>query len=146
MKMTMENKKLVVNEIIEIPNEEINFQWARSSGPGGQNVNKVNSKAILIWNIVGSQSLPTQVFNRFESKFKNRISIKGDLIIASDSSRDRLTNMRICLNKLKDMINEVSYPPKARKSTKPKRSAVEKRLTQKKQKSDKKKNRGKVQW
>ena len=70
---------------ISIPLAEIHFTYARSGGPGGQNVNKVASKAILRWHPSASTSLPADVKTRFLARVRNRLNAKGELVISSDS-------------------------------------------------------------
>ena len=83
---------LKINERINIPLREFDFWFARSSGPGGQNVNKVNSKAFLSWNVKNSPTLPAAVKLRFMSQFSRRISKEGVLIIKSQRFRDQGRN------------------------------------------------------
>ena len=74
---------LIINSRIQIPLSEFNFAFARSGGPGGQNVNKVNSKAILRWAVVITQSLPYDVKARFLEKFANRLTAENEIIITT---------------------------------------------------------------
>ena len=78
-----EDVMLVVNSRIRIPPAELEFTYARSSGPGGQNVNKVSSKALLRWNVTGSPSLPADVRERFLKKNTSRLTTEGDILITS---------------------------------------------------------------
>lgn len=128
-----------------IPQSELEFTYARSSGPGGQNVNKTSSKAILKWSLVAASWVPEDVKERFASNFASRISTDGIVVIHSDESRDRATNERRCIEKLQDMLRRVWLPPKKRIETKPSRSSQRKRVEVKRQRSDVKKTRRKVQ-
>src|SRR5438128_2016590 len=103
---------LTISSKIQIPLSEIEFSFARSSGPGGQNVNKVSSKAVLRWNPASSAGLPPDVFFRFLEHFKNRLTKNGDLILTSDKFRDQIRNQDDCLNKLKNMLLSVAEPQK----------------------------------
>lgn len=132
---------LVVSENIQIPLGEIEFSFARSGGPGGQNVNKVNSKATLRWSVVLSSSISEEVKKRFMNSFANRISAQGDLVLTSQRHRDQKQNVDDCLDKLKTMLLSIEKPPKKRKQTKPTKAMVEKRLDTKKQQSKKKSRR-----
>jgi ribosome-associated protein len=132
---------LTISESVEIPDEEFEITFARSSGPGGQNVNKVNSKAVLRWNVVASPSLPFGVRNRFLSKFANRLTTEGNILVTSQKTRDQGKNVEDCREKLKEMILEVLYPPVIRRATKPSRAAVQRRTDTKKLKSSKKRLR-----
>jgi ribosome-associated protein len=110
---------LTVTNRINIPLSEFAFTFARSGGPGGQNVNKVNSKAILRWSVTTSPSLPEDVRSRFETKFTNRLTTEGDLVLSSQKYRDQIGNSQDCLNKLKEMLMEVAERPVMRRETRP---------------------------
>ncbi len=135
---------LHVNNQISIPDHEFRFSYARSPGPGGQNVNKVNTKAILHWSVTETKRLPEGVRRRLVEQQKNRISDNGDLVISSHRFRDQKRNVADCLDKLKSMILAVSQPPRKRKRTKVPRAAKERRLENKRQKSQKKQLRQRV--
>ena len=126
---------LVVNSRIRIPLSELQFTFVRSSGPGGQNVNKVNSKAVLRWPVADSPSLPDDVRQRFVAKYRRRLTGRGELVLTSQRYRDQARNIDDCLEKLRQMLAEVAKPPRKRKPTKPTRSAIERRIKQKQQRS-----------
>ncbi len=132
---------LNVNQQIAIPLTELNFSFARSGGPGGQNVNKVNTKATLRWAVAVSPSLPEGVRQRFLEKYKRRITTDGELVLSSQRFRDQGRNVADCLDKLRELLLEVATPPKRRKKTKPSRAARERRLQQKSRQSEKKQRR-----
>jgi ribosome-associated protein len=132
--------------VIHIPEHEIQFEFVRSSGPGGQNVNKVNSKVRLRWNILASPGVPDEIKNRFLELFGNRLTALGEIIITSDKTRDQKQNREDCLEKLRRMIFEAANPPKPRKKTKPSRSSKEKRRKEKKHHSKKKNSRSSRNW
>lgn len=129
-----------------IPHEELNFSYSRSSGAGGQNVNKVNSKVTLEWAIDPSPSLSADVKARFKERYRNIINLEGIVQITSQESRSQKINQDECIKKLHRLIQTVLHPPKPRKKTKPKRSAVLKRLDGKKIDGLKKKLRGKIDF
>ncbi len=126
---------------IEIPLREFRFGFSRSSGPGGQNVNKVNTKVTLHWSVERSPSLPEDVRRRFDARYGRRISREGDLVLTSQRFRDQGRNVGDCLEKLRNMIEEVARPPRPRKPTRPGRRAVERRLSQKRKRSTLKRDR-----
>lgn len=132
---------LKVNHRISIPLKEFEFSFARSPGPGGQNVNKVNSKAVLKWPVEKSNSLPESVKNRFLTKYKRRISNDGVLTMTSHRFRDQGRNVADVLNKLRDLILAVAEEPKIRKKKKVSASAKRRRLEDKRRQSDKKQSR-----
>jgi len=132
---------LLVAPHIRIPLAEFEFQYVRSSGPGGQNVNKVNSKAQLRWNPTTSPSLLDSVRARFLERYKSRLTTEGELVVMSDRFRDQAKNADDCLAKVRDMLLAVAQPPKKRKATKPSRAAKQRRLDSKKRDSAKKQNR-----
>jgi ribosome-associated protein len=132
---------LVVNARLKVPLREFRFTFARSSGPGGQNVNKLNTKATLRWPLRASPSVSEAIKRRFLAKFGRRVTAQGDLVISSQRFRDAGRNVADCLEKLRRMLSEVAAPPRTRKPTKPTRSSVYKRLDKKRRHSDKKKRR-----
>ena len=132
---------LVINRRIRIPRAELKFTFVRSSGPGGQNVNKVSSKAVLRWPVAATESLPDDVRQRFLKKYARRINEEGVLLLTSQRYRDQPRNITDCLEKLQAMIVAVATVPKRRKATRPSRGAVERRLKEKRETSRKKKIR-----
>lgn len=132
---------LRVNERISIPFTEFDFTFARSGGPGGQNVNKVNSKVTLRWNITSSPSLPADVLTRFQTKYRRRITKDGDVVLHSQRYRDQGRNVADCLEKLRELLLDVATAPRRRKATRPTKGSVQRRLDAKKQRSDRKQNR-----
>lgn len=132
---------LVVDERIRIPLRELRFDFARSSGPGGQNVNKVATKAVLHWDVARSRALPDDVRERFVARYRRRISKDGELVLQSQRFRDRGRNVAACTEKLREMLLEVAAPPRRRRPTRPGRGAVEKRLAGKRRTSARKRLR-----
>ena len=92
---------LAVTPTLTIPDDDLRFTFSRSSGPGGQNVNKVNSKATLHFSVRNSASLPPGVRERFVQKFRSRLTNEGDVVITSQESRDQPKNIDSCLEKLR---------------------------------------------
>jgi ribosome-associated protein len=136
------SRALVISPQIVIPAAELFVSFARSSGPGGQNVNKVNSKAVLRWNVQATESLRTDIKARFLASFASRITQAGDVLISSDKYRDQARNIADCYDKLRQLIQASLVAPKPRRKTRPSRSSVENRLASKRQKSQQKQFRG----
>ena len=132
---------LEVNERIQIPDSEFTFAFSRSGGPGGQNVNKVCSKALLTWDATRSPSIPQDVRERFLIRYRRRINKEGMLLITSQRYRDQGRNTQDCLSKLAEMLLSVAAAPTKRKPSAPSRGAKQRRLNDKHVRSDKKQSR-----
>ncbi len=130
-----------INDNLQIDETEFEFSFARSGGPGGQNVNKVNSKAILRWDPIHSEALPPGIRDRFIARYEHRFTKDGILILQSQKYRDQGRNIADCMDRLREMILKVVTPPVKRRPTKPSRGAKQRRLKQKKQTSEKKQSR-----
>jgi ribosome-associated protein len=126
---------LEINDRIHIPDEEFTWSFVRSGGPGGQNVNKVASKAALRWNVLASPSLPDDIKSRLQQQQRRRITGDGDLLLTSQRYRDRERNRLDCLEKLANMIRAAAVTPITRRKTKPSRGSQERRLAAKKRRS-----------
>ncbi len=132
---------LDVTPQLRIPLREFSYQYTRSGGPGGQNVNKLNTKVILRWDVMNSPHLSEEVRARFYARFKRRITNDGVLVLSSQRHRDRERNHADCLEKLKQMLLEVAQGRRARRPTKVSRASREKRLKAKRLQSAKKRDR-----
>jgi ribosome-associated protein len=133
-----DSKRLRINAQISIPRSEIRFTFVRSSGPGGQNVNKVASKAVLRWTPAASASLSDAVRRRFMARAKRQINDRGELVLTSQKYRDQGRNIEDCLNKLRSLVAEAAIIPKKRKRTSIPRAKREARLKQKRITGEKK--------
>ena len=111
--------KLIINESISIPLEELLFTATRSSGPGGQHVNKTNSKVQLQWNVATTKAINEDVKNRFVRSAGSLVGKNGLLTLSSQSSRHQLANRRDCIERLRVMILDATKAPKRRKPTRP---------------------------
>lgn len=132
---------LEVTERIRIPEAELEWMFARSSAPGGQNVNKVNSKAQLRFDVMHSPSIPEDVRARFLAQYPSRLTVEGCVLISAEENRDRLRNMDHAREKLAALLRAVAVPPKRRHATRPTRGSVERRIQEKKHLTVRKKNR-----
>lgn len=129
-------KYLFVSESISIPLSEFRFSYVRSSGPGGQNVNKVNSQAQLAWNLNRCESLPEDVLTRLKEAEKGRLTKAGVLRMDCQRYRDREKNKLDCLERIKKMILNVARPPRQRRKTRIPKGVVERRLRDKQQRAE----------
>lgn len=127
-----------------IPAEELDWSYARSSGPGGQNVNKRETKAVLRWVPRASPTLPASIRRRLEVLAAGRINAEGELLIASDVHRERERNVDDCRRRLLALLEQAAEPPKPRHKTKPTFASKKRRLTAKKVRGAIKSRRGRV--
>jgi ribosome-associated protein len=132
---------LEISDRIRIPDDEFSWSFVRSGGPGGQNVNKVASKAVLRWNVIASPSLPDDIKARLQQQQRRRITNDGDLLLTSQRYRDQERNRLDCLDKVAGMLRAAAVAPKKRRKTKPSRGAHERRLAAKKRRSTLKSSR-----
>lgn len=120
---------------------EIKYKFSRSSGPGGQSVNKLSTQVELLFDVGNSSVLNEDQKLTILEKLKNRINKDGILSLKSDETRSQLKNKEIVISRFFKLIEDVLKPIKQRKPTKRSKASVEKRLRNKKIKSDKKKDR-----
>jgi ribosome-associated protein len=120
---------------------ELMFSTSRSSGPGGQNVNKVNSKVELRFPVEPSILLSEREKEIILNKLKNRITSEGELIITVQTDRSQLKNKEEAIEKFYQLLTKALTPRKPRRATRPTQASVEKRLQLKKQTSEKKAQR-----
>lgn len=130
-----------VNDQITISRREIQFTFVRSSGPGGQNVNKVASKAVLRWQVTGSKSIPEHLQGRILGQLGRRLNDRGELVLASQRYRDQSKNIDDCLDKLCVLLRGATKQRKKRKKTVVPRSERVARLKHKRSIGEKKKGR-----
>ncbi len=121
-----------ITETIQIPEEELIWSFARSGGPGGQNVNKVASKAILKWGLVASDRVAPYIKRRMKELYPSRVTEDGIVVISSQENRDQARNREACLEKLKQMIITASRIATVRRETKPTLGSKKRRLDEKK--------------
>ena len=135
--------RLVISRSVAIPLAEFSVDYVRSGGPGGQNVNKVASKAQVRWPAVASPSLPPELKQRFLDRYGSRLTTEGELLLSGSRFRDQKRNFDDCLERLRQMVLEVLIPPKPRKATKPTKASKRRRVETKRQRSTTKRLRGK---
>jgi ribosome-associated protein len=122
---------LRINDRIAIPLDEFRWEFSRSGGPGGQNVNKVNSKVLLRWNPSASPSLPPPVRDRLLQALANRLTRDGDLLVSSQLTRDQARNLADCLGKVRVLVQAAAEPPKVRRPSRPTLAAKIRRVESK---------------
>ena len=136
---------LVITENISILDEEISFKAIRSSGPGGQHVNKVNSAVQLKFDI-RSSSLPNEIKEQLLHFNDHRVTKDGVFIIKVQETRSQITNRKIGLDRLKNFLISNMIPLKNRKLTKPSKSSIRKTKEDKKRRSQTKKMRNRIEY
>jgi ribosome-associated protein len=124
------------------PRAELHWSFARSAGAGGQNVNKVETKAVLRWDVAHSPTLPADVRARLIAQEHGRITRDGELVLTSQRFRERERNVEDCLRKLEAIIAVAAVAPIPRRPTRPGRGAVERRLKAKRERAGSKRERG----
>lgn len=124
-----------------IPEDELEFSYSRSSGKGGQNVNKVSTKATLKWNVFESKAFDDEEKAKIEARWGNRIDKEGEFILWAQSERSQAQNKEDAIERLNRFVNEALKLEKKRIPTRPSRGAQERRLEDKKRISQKKESR-----
>ncbi|MFO0676916.1 MAG: alternative ribosome rescue aminoacyl-tRNA hydrolase ArfB [Polyangiaceae bacterium] len=124
-----------------IPSRELAFVAVRASGPGGQNVNKVSSKVELRFDLPGSIAFSAEEKARIVNLAKNKLDAEGKIVVVSQKTRDQARNVEDALEKLAELLRAGLFVPKRRKKTRPGRGAIERRLGEKRHRSDTKATR-----
>lgn len=125
---------------------EIELEYTRSRGPGGQHVNRTNSAALLRWNLFESVAFTPEEKELLARKLSNVLSSTGDIVLRSDEFRDQERNRDRCLEKLDEILQRAFFVPKKRKPTKPTKSSQIKRRNEKKQRGEVKAGRSRVRY
>lgn len=115
--------------------DDLQFHFARSGGPGGQNVNKVNTKAELRLRPEVLQGLTGSALHRLTTQQANRMTVEGELLIVADSARSQFANRQACLEKLREYVEAAVKEPKVRRKTRPSAGSRQERLDSKKARS-----------
>ena len=137
---------LVVSEHIAIPDEELEWKFIRSSGPGGQNVNKVASAVQLRFLLPQNTSLPAAVRSRLQRLAGQRLIDDGTILIAARTERSQEQNRRAALERLADLVRAALIEPKIRRKTRPTRASKERRIDTKKRRAGTKRQRSGREW
>lgn len=126
---------------VVIPESELQFRYVRSSGPGGQNVNKVSTKAELRFALAESGALGHGQKRRLAAAYPSALTTAGELVVTSDRFRSQSMNQSDVMDRLRQMILSVWFPPKPRKKTKPSKAAQRRRVADKRERGARKRER-----
>jgi len=134
---------LFIKNGVSIPYRELEITTSLSGGPGGQHVNKTETRITVRWNVKETAVLTEHLKERALKNLESRVTANGDLIIHNSESRSQLQNKKNALTHLADIVRKALVIPKKRMKTKVPKKAKEKRLQQKKRRGDIKKERSK---
>jgi ribosome-associated protein len=134
-------RDIVVSPRLTIPAGELALAFARSGGPGGQNVNKVSSKVELRWNPTTSAALTADDRTWLLSRLANRLTTDGTLIVTSTATRDQIKNRDDAMSKLTLIVRSALERPKTRRATKPTRASKRRRVDAKRHRAQIKRDR-----
>lgn len=124
-----------------VPESEISEQFSRSGGKGGQNVNKLSTKAEVRWNVENSKAFTDEQKQKIKQALGNRMNKKGELLVVSQEERSQLQNRRLAVERLNELVLSALTPEKERIPTKPTRASKERRLEEKTKQGKKKSSR-----
>jgi ribosome-associated protein len=139
--METENGGLAVNRTLSIPRAELTVRASRSGGPGGQHVNTSSTRVELVWNVSESSTLFDDQRALLMNALRTRLSATGELRVVASDTRSQLRNRALAEKRLAEIVRHALVVKRARKKTKPTRSAVERRLAEKKLRSKRKHDR-----
>jgi ribosome-associated protein len=137
---------LIITPDVAIPDEEFEWKFIRSSGPGGQNVNKVASAVQLRFLLPLNTSLPVAARNRLRRMAGQKLIDDGSILISARSERSQEQNRRDALERLAELVRAAMIEPKIRKKTRPTRASKERRIESKKRRGTTKQGRGSHGW
>ena len=132
---------LAVNDSVSIPRSELDVRVSRSSGAGGQHVNKTSSRVEIFWNIPASRALTDEERVRLLDRLSSRLTTEGSVRVVASDMRSQLRNRDLAEERLAELVRRALLVPRKRKPTRPTRAAKEARLETKKKHSSKKRDR-----
>ncbi|MFT5050688.1 MAG: ribosome-associated protein [Chlamydiales bacterium] len=132
---------LVINRGLTLPGEELVVSYARSGGPGGQNVNKVETKVVLRFSVLTSRALGDTRRSRLQKRLATRLSTQGEIVIHASRHRTRARNLEDARERLAVLLHDGLAIERKRRPTRPTRGSKERRLKQKKSRGQIKKDR-----
>lgn len=133
---------LYVSHRLTIPASQLEASYARSGGPGGQNVNKVNTKVTLRWQVRDNPLIPDPWRDRVIARYGGRINNEGEMVLHSERYRVQHRNLDDCRQKLRELLVDCQSPPRKRLATRPTKGSKLRRLDAKRRQSEKKRLRG----
>jgi ribosome-associated protein len=139
--VTAARNLLAVNESLSIPRTELDVRVSRSSGAGGQHVNKTSSRVEIFWNIVDSRAVSDEQRARLREKLASRLTTEGSIRVVASDMRSQSRNRELAEERLADLVRRALVIPRKRRATKPTRASKEARLDSKKRHSTKKRDR-----
>ena len=132
---------LVVNESVAIPRSELDVRVSRSSGAGGQHVNKTSSRVEIFWNVRSSKALSEEERTRILAKLSSRLTSEGSIRVVASDMRSQSRNRELAEERLAELVKRALIVPRKRRPTKPTRASKEARLDEKKRHASKKRDR-----
>ena len=141
----MEENHIDINETLSIPAAELQFRFSTSSGPGGQHANRSATRVTLLFDVAQSPSLDEPTRERLLKNLAGQLDKEGVLQIHVQDTRSQHQNRELAIFRFQQLLAAALKPRKPRRQTRPNRAAIEKRLTEKKQRGQVKKERGR-QW
>jgi len=138
---TAPGNSLAVNESVAIPRSELDVRVSRSSGAGGQHVNKTSSRVEIFWNVLNSRAVDEEQRNRLRAKLASRMTSDGSVRVVASDMRSQGRNRELAEERLAELIRRALVVPKRRRPTKPTKASKEARLESKKRHSTKKADR-----
>jgi ribosome-associated protein len=130
-----------INERLAIPLAELELRATRSSGPGGQHVNTSSTRIELVWDVAGSPSLDDDARSRLLKRLASRLNSEGKLRLVAQGERSQLRNREAVVTRFVTIVRQGLVIPKSRKPTRPTRASRERRIKEKKQRGELKRQR-----
>lgn len=128
----------------EVPEAEIRFRTSRAGGPGGQNVNKVETRVEAVWDLDGSAAFTHAQKSRIRSELQTRVAADGTLRVVSQRHRSQARNREAAIERLRALVAEVLRPRRTRRATRPTQASRESRIETKRRRSETKRGRGPI--